>query len=193
MNTYSEKCDTIDKYNKHSECEVMLVESYRKMGDINIYDIYRHCFHPPKKDNETEAGDDTMKHYMRWKDIHGVRGGGYDPDMPGCADDSGAYRWLNMESTRTGLHIWANASVAPDHKWHACAPKFHYEGNKNVSYWIYPKMIAKGYRIWVYSGDTDGAVPTEDTLAWMRMLIKELNLTPVKPYSQWTIPGRHPK
>jgi len=37
----------------------------------------------------------------------------------------------------------------------------------NGSYYLYPTLIEKGYRIWVYSGDTDGAVPITGTIYWL--------------------------
>lgn len=45
-----------------------------------------------------------------------------------------------------------------------------YTRSTTGSYNLYPDLISNGLRIWVYSGDVDGAVPTSGTLYWFNKL-----------------------
>jgi len=53
------------------------------------------------------------------------------------------------------------------------------------SYGLYPNLINKGYRIWIYSGDTDGAVPLPGTLFWIDKIRKELGLSTIVNWRGW--------
>ena len=72
-----------------------------------------------------------------------------------------------------------------------CA-NINYTPNPDASYWIYPHMIQKKYRILVYSGDSDGSVPTIGTIRWIEQLQVDLNLTLIKPHRPWIAPGDQP-
>ncbi|KAJ0488207.1 putative carboxypeptidase D [Helianthus annuus] len=47
----------------------------------------------------------------------------------------------------------------------------------------YKELIAAGYRIWVYSGDTDANVPVTATRLWLR----SLNLTVKTKWYPWFV------
>jgi len=51
------------------------------------------------------------------------------------------------------------------------------------SYWIYPILISKKLKILIYTGDTDGAVPFNGTLAWVR----NLGLKITRPWRTWRV------
>jgi len=54
---------------------------------------------------------------------------------------------------------------------------------------LYPNLIQKGYRIWIYSGDTDAAVPTTGTLFWTNLLADEYALATIEPWRAWYQPA----
>lgn len=58
---------------------------------------------------------------------------------------------------------------------------WHIDLQPEGSFWIYPLLKANGYKILVYSGDTDGAVPTYGTQRW----INDLNWKVKKDWSPW--------
>jgi len=51
-----------------------------------------------------------------------------------------------------------------------CAPNLNYNRFPTGSVNYYIPLIEAGYRIWVYSGDTDGAVPITGSLYWLNLL-----------------------
>lgn len=158
------------------------------LEDVNIYDFYRYCFA-----NSTSPGSE---YFERFKGLYKKHYGlfeGYEPDpnRPPCIDDVGAYNFLNNDVTRKGLHIWDNASVWDNHTWYMCA-NINYTPSDNASYWIYPHMIQKGYRILVYSGDSDGSVPTIGTIGWVEQLQSDLGLKLIQSHTPWTMPGGNP-
>lgn len=70
--------------------------------------------------------------------------------------------------------------------WGVCTGALNYTTDyQKGSIYTYPYLIERGLRIWIYSGDTDGSVPTLGTRKW----IKSLNLEVLRTYSQWFLPG----
>jgi len=51
------------------------------------------------------------------------------------------------------------------------------------SYYLYPKLIKAGLKIFKYSGDTDSVVPFNGTEKW----IKNLNLPVLEKWRSWTV------
>jgi hypothetical protein len=62
------------------------------------------------------------------------------------------------------MHIPSSAPA-----WEMCTGNIEYTSLRQASEWIYPLIRGK-YRILIYSGDTDGAVPTQGTIMWMKDL-----------------------
>jgi serine carboxypeptidase-like clade 2 len=60
-----------------------------------------------------------------------------------------------------------------------------YTRSKTGSYPLYPNLISKGYRIWIYSGDTDGAVPTLGTLYWINRIKAQMGLDTLTNWRGW--------
>lgn len=73
--------------------------------------------------------------------------------------------YVNKQEVRDALHIPTNMKG-----WNQCANgagfTYHYQYEGSV--WIYPIMKAYNYQILVFSGDTDGAVPTLGTRRWIQ-------------------------
>lgn len=168
-------------------CNQLLNDLNTVLEDINIYDFYRYCY-----PNSTSSGSQYFENFKSL--YHKTYGsyGGYEPDVnrPPCIDDVGAFLFLNNQSVRQGLHIWDNTSVFADHTWYMCA-NISYTPGANASYFLYPYMIQKGYRILVYSGDSDGSVPTIGTIGWIEQLQSDIKMTLVQPQTVWTLPGRN--
>lgn len=58
---------------------------------------------------------------------------------------------------------------------------FSYNFQKEGSYFIYPLLIANGYKILKYSGDTDGVVATLGTHKWLDKMALKVK----KEWRQW--------
>mmetsp|Transcript_65284 Transcript_65284/g.75057 ORF Transcript_65284/g.75057 Transcript_65284/m.75057 type:complete len:118 (-) Transcript_65284:139-492(-) len=59
----------------------------------------------------------------------------------------------------------------------------NYSRSLTGSVHLYPALIAKGYKIWKYSGDADAVVPFNGTQKW----ISALDLPLVTEWSQWKV------
>lgn len=98
-----------------------------------------------------------------------------------CVPDNALNKYMNRPDVRIALHI---DSVVPP--WSECTD-LNYEILFNLgSIYVFPKLIAEGLRIRIYSGDTDSAVPTSGTRDW----IKQLNLTIKDQWSPWHMNGQ---
>jgi len=101
-------------------------------------------------------------------------------DVP-CVYAAGASRYFNDQTVRDQLHI------ETDQVWELCTRRIKYDrGLDTGSQWIYPILKEAGIRVLHYSGNTDGAVPTEGTRAWIR----ELNWNITSPYQPYYVKNR---
>ena len=64
----------------------------------------------------------------------------------------------------------------------------NYQENPDGSQHLY---IKNGLRIWIYSGDIDGNVPTLGTLKWITLLKDIEGIPVVEPWREWWVPGLH--
>ena len=71
--------------------------------------------------------------------------------------------YLNSQTVRQQLHIPENVQ-----EWFLCS-EIPYDSLLIGSQWIWESLKGK-YRMLKFSGDTDGAVPTKGTLAWINSL-----------------------
>ena len=106
------------------------------------------------------------------------------PGLPPCTDGIGPYTFLNNPTVQAAIHV--NSSV----EWLMCVggSNWTYTRSPKGSYYLYPNLIRKGYRIWIYSGDTDGAVPTTGTLFWVNQLSEQYALSTLVPWRAWYQP-----
>lgn len=74
--------------------------------------------------------------------------------------------FFNTDSVKKALH------VDEDIKWDMCSTRVSasYGRSTTGTYDLYPGLIEAGLRVWIYSGDVDGAVPTAGTLYWIGKL-----------------------
>lgn len=75
--------------------------------------------------------------------------------------------FFNEDSVKKALH------VDTDIHWAMCSDKVtrSYKRSTTGTYDLYPNLVDNDIRIWIYSGDTDGAVPTAGTLYWFNKLV----------------------
>lgn len=81
-------------------------------------------------------------------------------------DKTAVSDWMNRADVREILNIPSEAPA-----WQTCADDntYLYQMSLNASLWIYP-ILRNKYRILIYSGTTDGAVPTRGTKQWVNKL-----------------------
>jgi len=73
-------------------------------------------------------------------------------------------KYANREDVREALHIRDDVGVFEE-----CWNTIDYKLLPQGSIWIYPQLRGK-YRILIFSGDTDGIVPTYGTRRWIQEL-----------------------
>jgi len=152
------------------ECGKLLIEMHSQIGNVNIYDIYKRCY-----EGDTSSFVDSKSAY------HPLRSGPHVGLDPPCINNAAATQYLNMEATRTAIHARSIAQIGP---WEICSDKVHY--NK-----LYPsvlsayELLTQYYRVLIYTGDSDGAVPYVGTVEWIQQL--EAGNTPQKDWVAWTV------
>jgi hypothetical protein len=130
---------------------------------------------------ESVADEDGNLHFYE----KGFKVSEFAPWLAPYLSDSNDYRlgdalstYLNQYEIRREFHIPSTIQ-----QWRACEMDFDFSYKIQVegSTWIYPLLKANGYKILVYSGDTDGTVPTYGTMQW----ITGLNWKVEKDWHAW--------
>lgn len=88
---------------------------------------------------------------------------------PPCVDAKGPTEFFNTDYVKEALHV--DTSI----KWSMCNTfvSITYSRSKTGTLHLYPNLIKEGLRIWFFTGDVDGAVPTAGSLYWFDKLNKE--------------------
>ena len=139
------------------------------MTNINIYDIYRDCYHP------VAENDRYIKQWHPRGENLGL--------IPPCFDGNGIMTYLSDPFVRASFHIPSSVQA-----FDFCTDevmKGYYQNNIGSLY-TYPYLISSGLKIMVYSGDTDGGCPTVGSREW----IAGLELEMVQDHSQWYLGGQ---
>ncbi|KAL9229936.1 hypothetical protein vseg_005348 [Gypsophila vaccaria] len=166
------------KTNLTNACNNALTEYFNQYRLIDIYSIYS----PICVENQTETRRNTQppltdatsprlfSRFPGWL----RKPAGYDPCL---SDYTDAY--MNRPDVQAALH--ANVTKLP-YPWTHCSD--------NITSWsdspssMLPtirKLIAKGLRIWIFSGDTDGRIPVTST----RYTLRKLGLETVHEWKAW--------
>jgi carboxypeptidase C (cathepsin A) len=152
------------------ECAELQKQFYSLVEKVNIYDVYRHCYYEDETprygvaningENKTYKRGMTAKEYTPFLFKDSKNGG----IIPPCIYGTGPTDYFNKQEVRDALHI------ETDQPWELCTDRIDYDSGEIASYWIYPILKENGIRILHFSGNADGAVPTQGTRDWMRSL-----------------------
>ncbi|CDW86436.1 carboxypeptidase c (cathepsin a) [Stylonychia lemnae] len=174
----------VKKYPNKPECAAMWKTIQDARGNLNWYDLFR--TEVPKGPilqavnregsvmidgvEKTYTRGFTMQEYTPWAK-HLLT------DTPHVLGQS-LSDYVNSQGLRDAFHIPSNLKG-----WNQCANgnSFTYHYQYEGSVWIYPILKAYNYQILVFSGDTDGAVPTLGTRRW----IQNQNWEITKPWRPW--------
>lgn len=178
------KCNFANATISH-ECSKARDEFYKLVSKVNVYDVYRECYY----DNETDrlgsaVINGELKTYKRGMTIQE-----YTPFLfpqsqvgivPPCVYGKGPTDFFNRQDVRDALHIETSQP------WELCTDRIKYATDSKASYWIYPILKKNKIRVLHFSGNADGAVPTEGTRNW----INSLNWNITKEYAPFYIENR---
>ncbi|KAJ8573604.1 hypothetical protein K7X08_010115 [Anisodus acutangulus] len=103
----------------------------------------------------------------------------FDP----CSDNY-VHAYMNRQDVQNALH--ANVTNI-EYDWEACSDTLSHNWKDNAPTVIplLKESLAKGVRVWVFSGDIDGKVPVTST----KRSIRAMNLTVDKPWCSWLYGG----
>lgn len=152
------------------ECEELERQFNHLVEKVNIYDVYRECYYDSEESRVgTAMIGGELKTYKR-----GMTAKEYTPFLfkkhknlelvPPCVYGSGPSDYFNRQDVRDSLHIETNQT------WELCTERISYNSGEKGSYWIYPILKQAGVRAMHFSGNADGAVPTQGTRDWMETL-----------------------
>ncbi|KAL2517088.1 Serine carboxypeptidase-like 31 [Abeliophyllum distichum] len=155
---------------KNLNCSQAVDELIRQYKEIDIYSLYTSvCIQSGAQHKSTlvrvRSSSNMMPRVM----------GGYDP----CMDDY-AMSYYNRLDVQKALHVGDGTSLR---NWTICNMTLFYSwsGSRASVLPIYKKLIGAGFRIWVYSGDTDGRVPFMST----RYSLSSLGLPITMAWRPW--------
>lgn len=102
-------------------------------------------------------------------------------ETPPCVNGQYIIEYLNRADVRAAIHIPSNYPG-----WDMCTsnPKFNYDTLIVGSQYIWNSLKGK-VRMMHFSGDIDGAVPTDGTWNW----VQELNRTILEPFRAYHVNG----
>ena len=102
---------------------------------------------------------------------------------PPCVDSYGVDKLLLDRNNRKALGIPENVI---DYSMCNADDDFGYDRSTTGSYWVYQKLIPLDrYKIVIYSGDADPAVPYSGTIEWINKIRKELRLPTEEYWRAW--------
>ncbi|KAJ8573605.1 hypothetical protein K7X08_010116 [Anisodus acutangulus] len=155
-------CYTDDTYNK-PKCYSALEVADNNTYNLDIYNIYFPLCH-----------DGNLTKYPRISSALK-----FDP----CSDHY-VHAYMNRRDVQNALH--ANVTKI-QYDWEACSdPLFkNWKDNAPTVIPLLKESLAKGVRVWVFSGDTDGRVPVTST----KRSIQAMNLTVDKSWRSWLYGG----
>ena len=139
------------------ECEKLANEWYGYVQDINVYDIYRE-----PRDGGLMVEKKVEDHLKGKKQTGYTSFSKFHKNVTPVGLQVPQY--LNRKDVREIFHITEKKG-----DFQPCV-NFNYHQLSKATLWIYPILKEGGYRILKYSGDTDGAVPTLGTEAWIEKL-----------------------
>ncbi|KAK8695285.1 hypothetical protein V6N13_000451 [Hibiscus sabdariffa] len=164
-------CDYKSLIHSPYSCIEVLGIAVEEMGNIDTYSIYT----PPCSANASQA-----KWLLRRRLMVGQLGEKYDPCT---AKHTEAY--FNLPEVQKSLHVLPGAAPS---KWETCSETVnrYWKDSPRTVLDVYEELIHEGLRIWIFSGDTDAAIPITST----RYTIDALKLPTVSPWRAWYDDGQ---
>jgi len=160
---------------------------------VNIYNIFGYCYGLDPAENRASPNDMgfsvvngqlktyrkayTADDYTPWATHAKLKKAQGLKETPPCVAGDFITDYMNKADVRAALHI-------PDKLpgWQMCNSYdwFQYEMLKIGSQWIYESLRGK-MRMLHFTGDIDGAVPSEGTYAWIQEMNPEV-IEDLRPY-----------
>lgn len=166
-----EKCNFSEEKSGTKECDEAMEEYMSVYRIIDMYSLYTpRCFTSNFSSSTAAARPVTVSKFK------GETLAGYDPCM---SDYTEVY--MNRVDVQQALH--ANVTKIP-YRWTHCSD------NTTVPVWndqptsmlpVVKKLVDGGLRIWIFSGDTDGRIPTTAT----RLALRKLGLKITQTWTPW--------
>jgi len=148
----------------------------QNMAGINIYDVYGPCY-----STQRPQFPKWMQDKMGFRFPSQLRRNNVG-EVPPCLDASQSQAYLNLADLKKAIHVKSNIN------WDICTEAIDYNSDTESVIPIYQALMAGGFHILVYSGDTDGAVPYTGTAAWLNSLTLPLSRQPAWQPWQYTSP-----
>lgn len=149
------------------ECLGYFQEFRNLTSDVNVYDIFGICYGPEPHPqlygtNASKFEGFTAAEYTPFL-FEGLEGGA---GLPPCTFGTPIISYYGRTDVRDALHIPEDIQ-----DWTLCTTKItvEYHRGEQGSQFVYEALQGK-YRMLHFSGDTDGAVPTLGTQAWIETL-----------------------
>ncbi|KAK8991191.1 hypothetical protein V6N11_062213 [Hibiscus sabdariffa] len=141
-------CDYKSLVHSPDSCIEVLGVAVEEMGNIDTYSIYT----PPCSANASQA-----KWLLKRRLMVGQLGEKYDPCT---AKHTEAY--FNLPEVQKSLHVLPGAAPF---KWETCSETVnrYWKDSPRTVLDVYEELIHEGLRIWIFSGDTDAAIPITST------------------------------
>lgn len=171
---------------ENPKCKELRKEFYELVEKVNVYDVYRECYY----DDETRYGKALINgEYKTYK--RGMTVQEYTPFLfknnpellkivPPCVYGAGTADFFNRQDVRDAFHVETNQT------WEMCTDRIDYDSGEKASYWIYPILKKNNIRMMHFSGNADGAVPTQGTRDW----IDSLEWPKSRPYAPFYIENK---
>jgi len=102
---------------------------------------------------------------------------------PPCVDSYGIDQLLLNRDNRKAMGI---PETVADYSMCNAEDDFSYDRSLTGSYWVYQRLVPLNkYKITIYSGDSDPAVPYSGTISWINKLRHELSLPTEEYWRPW--------
>jgi carboxypeptidase C (cathepsin A) len=175
------------------ECIDLYMEFDALTTDVNVYDIFGTCWglgpYPQssaephlynKTSDRVHQKVVTPADYTPWTKGPMRSNPKVLKELPPCTFGSELLDYMNSAEVRTAMHIPEYVQA-----WDLCKSGLNYISQPKASQWIYEALAGK-IKMLHYSGDTDGAVPTAGTQAW----IATLGWNTTSEWKQYTVEGQ---
>eukprot|EP01136_Pigoraptor_vietnamica_P004881 Opistho-1_new@35718 len=153
-------------------CQDLVNKATQTVGDIDNYGIYEDICTAGKVRGHTQASLLRAKYFASRRQSANLK---EMPYTPPCIDDY-VQTYINRADVKTAIH--AKTSIS----WSQCTGSINYDFNHGSMLPLYPQFFDAKLRVLIYSGDTDGVLPTVGTEGWLA----RLPITVTKAWQPWT-------